>query len=93
MLHFCPCEPVGQLVSVAPSIVHFCEHTGDASMLIESVHTPLAHSVDVSDTTVHGAHCLRVAICNHRTRRDDLDLLVNEIVRLGHQVLSASRTA
>jgi glutamate/tyrosine decarboxylase-like PLP-dependent enzyme len=47
----------------------------------------------LSDTTVHGVHCLRVAICNHRTRRDDLDLLVNEIVRLGHQIVSASRTA
>jgi aromatic-L-amino-acid/L-tryptophan decarboxylase len=47
----------------------------------------------LSDTTVHGAHCLRVAICNHRTPRDDLDLLVKEIVRLGHQILSARRSA
>ncbi|KAA1001748.1 aspartate aminotransferase family protein [Paraburkholderia panacisoli] len=47
----------------------------------------------LSDTTVHGAHCLRVAICNYRTRRDDLDLLVKEIIQLGHQVLSASRSA
>ncbi|TIU03872.1 MAG: amino acid decarboxylase, partial [Mesorhizobium sp.] len=27
----------------------------------------------LSDTTVHGQHCLRVAINNHRTRRADLD--------------------
>lgn len=47
----------------------------------------------LSDTTVQGAHCLRVAICNHRTRRDDLDLLVQEIIQLGHQILSASRSA
>ena len=33
-----------------------------------------------SDTTLKGAHCLRVAITNHRTRRADLDLLVEEIL-------------
>lgn len=37
----------------------------------------------VSDTTVKGRHCLRVAICNHRARRADLDLLVTEVLRLG----------
>lgn len=37
----------------------------------------------LSDTTVKGHHCLRVAICNHRTRRADLDLLVSEVLRLG----------
>ncbi|RST86100.1 aminotransferase class V-fold PLP-dependent enzyme [Aquibium carbonis] len=37
----------------------------------------------LSDTTVHGEHCLRVAINNHRTRREDLDILVRETLRLG----------
>jgi aromatic-L-amino-acid decarboxylase len=37
----------------------------------------------ISDTTVHGEHCLRAAITNHRTRRGDLELLVRETVRLG----------
>ena len=37
----------------------------------------------LSDTTVHGEHCLRVAINNHRTRREDLVELVAEICRLG----------
>jgi glutamate/tyrosine decarboxylase-like PLP-dependent enzyme len=37
----------------------------------------------VSDTTVHGRHCLRAAINNHRTTRADLDLLVTEVARLG----------
>lgn len=41
----------------------------------------------LSDTTVHGQHCLRVAINNHRTRRADLDLLVRETVRLGQEIL------
>jgi glutamate/tyrosine decarboxylase-like PLP-dependent enzyme len=40
----------------------------------------------LSDTTVHGRHCLRVAINNHRTRRADLDLLVREILRLGREI-------
>ncbi|MEQ8393805.1 pyridoxal-dependent decarboxylase [Thalassobaculum sp.] len=40
----------------------------------------------LSDTTVHGQHCLRVAIANHRTRRDDLSLLVQECVRIGRDV-------
>jgi aromatic-L-amino-acid decarboxylase len=40
----------------------------------------------LSDTTVHGEHCLRVAIANHRTRQADLDLLVRELVRIGREV-------
>jgi aromatic-L-amino-acid/L-tryptophan decarboxylase len=40
----------------------------------------------VSDTTVKGRHCLRVAICNHRTRRTDLDLLVQEVLRIGRDL-------
>ncbi len=37
----------------------------------------------MTDTTIHGRHCLRAAINNHRTRRADLDLLVSEVTRLG----------
>src|SRR5262249_36129762 len=37
----------------------------------------------ISDTTVDGKHCLRVAINNHRTRREDLELLIRETIRLG----------
>lgn len=40
----------------------------------------------LSDTTVKGGHCLRVAIANHRTRREDLELLVRECVRIGAEV-------
>jgi glutamate/tyrosine decarboxylase-like PLP-dependent enzyme len=42
-----------------------------------------------SDTTIKGRYCLRVAICNHRTRTEDLDLLVREIPRIGEQLLSS----
>jgi len=37
----------------------------------------------VTDTTLQGRYCLRVAIANHRTRREDLDVLVAEVMRLG----------
>jgi aromatic-L-amino-acid/L-tryptophan decarboxylase len=46
----------------------------------------------LSDTTVHGAHCLRVAINNHRTRREDLDTLLQETLRLG-ALLERQRSA
>lgn len=44
----------------------------------------------LSDTTVKGVHCLRVAIANHRTRREDLDLLVRECVRIGEGVAAGA---
>jgi glutamate/tyrosine decarboxylase-like PLP-dependent enzyme len=36
-----------------------------------------------SYTTLGGHYCLRVAISNHRSRCEDFDLMVDEIVRLG----------
>ena len=47
----------------------------------------------ISDTTVRGEHCLRAAINNHRTRREDLELLVRETVRLGEEIASAGVVA
>lgn len=37
----------------------------------------------VSDTTIHGRHCLRIAICNHRTVASDLDDFRAEVLRIG----------
>ncbi len=37
----------------------------------------------ITDTTIHGRHCLRAAVNNHRTKREDLDLLVSEVTRRG----------
>jgi glutamate/tyrosine decarboxylase-like PLP-dependent enzyme len=42
-----------------------------------------------SYTTLGGKYCLRAAIANHRTHRSDLDLLVQEVVRVG-EALQAS---
>ncbi|WP_343079389.1 pyridoxal phosphate-dependent decarboxylase family protein [Ostreiculturibacter nitratireducens] len=39
-----------------------------------------------TDTVVRGRHCLRAAINNHRTRREDLELLVGETLRLGREL-------
>jgi aromatic-L-amino-acid/L-tryptophan decarboxylase len=36
-----------------------------------------------SSTLLGGRFALRVAICNHRSRREDFDLLVREVLRLG----------
>jgi glutamate/tyrosine decarboxylase-like PLP-dependent enzyme len=40
----------------------------------------------LTDTTLRGRHALRVAICNHRTRTEDLDLLVAEVPRVGRAI-------
>ncbi|WP_417589089.1 pyridoxal phosphate-dependent decarboxylase family protein [Pararhodobacter oceanensis] len=42
----------------------------------------------ITDTTIRGRHCLRAAICNHRTRDADLDLLIEEILTIGAEILT-----
>jgi aromatic-L-amino-acid decarboxylase len=39
-----------------------------------------------SSTTLDGCYCLRAAITNHRSRREDFDLLVEAVERLGGEV-------
>ena len=39
-----------------------------------------------SYTTLRGVYCLRAAISNHRSRFEDFDVLVNEVVRLGREL-------
>jgi glutamate/tyrosine decarboxylase-like PLP-dependent enzyme len=43
-----------------------------------------------SSTVLRGAFALRVAITNHRTRREDLDLFVDAVVRFGAELASAT---
>jgi aromatic-L-amino-acid/L-tryptophan decarboxylase len=40
-----------------------------------------------SYTTLNGKYALRVAHVNHRTRREDFDLLVREVIRLGDELV------
>jgi len=39
-----------------------------------------------SYTTLRGNYCLRVAISNHRSRFEDFDLMVDEVIRLGKEL-------
>jgi aromatic-L-amino-acid decarboxylase len=39
-----------------------------------------------SYTTLNGSYALRVAITNHRSRREDFELLVREVIRLGEEL-------
>lgn len=43
----------------------------------------------LSDTVIGDRHCLRAAICNHRTRDEDLHLLIAEMMKLGTQLSGA----
>lgn len=40
-----------------------------------------------SYTTLNGIYCLRIAIANHRSRKEDFDLLAKEVVRIGSEVV------
>jgi glutamate/tyrosine decarboxylase-like PLP-dependent enzyme len=40
-----------------------------------------------SSTRVDGRFTIRVCICNHRSRREDFDLLVRETLRIGGEIL------
>ena len=39
-----------------------------------------------SSTQIAGRFAIRVAICNHRSRHEDFEILVREVVRLGEEV-------
>ena len=43
-----------------------------------------------SYTTLGGVYCLRVAISNHRSRDEDFDLLVREVIRIGESLTASS---
>ena len=40
----------------------------------------------VSGTTIAGKYALHVAHCNHRSRRQDFDMLVGEVIRIGQEL-------
>src|SRR3990172_7954117 len=41
----------------------------------------------LNSTRLRGRYCLRAAITNHRTRREDFDLLIREVIALGRGIL------
>jgi aromatic-L-amino-acid decarboxylase len=42
----------------------------------------------ISYTTLNGKYALRAGITNHRSRREDFDLLVQEVTRVGQELLA-----
>ncbi len=89
-------EPVLELV--APTTINivcfrYRRHRFDHAAL-KSINTEIMLRLQeegiaaLSDTTVHGEHCLRAAINNHRTRRGDLEFLVKEVIRLGDNIVN-----
>lgn len=41
-----------------------------------------------SYTTLQGRYCLRIAIANHRSVREDFDVLAREVVRIGQELVT-----
>jgi len=41
-----------------------------------------------SYTTLRGRYCLRVAIANHRSKHEDFDVLAEEVVRIGRELIA-----
>jgi aromatic-L-amino-acid decarboxylase len=44
-----------------------------------------------SSTLIDGKFAIRVAICNHRSRREDFEILAREVVQLGEQIVQERR--
>ena len=42
-----------------------------------------------SYTTLNGNYCLRVAIANHRSRNEDFDVLVEEVLNIGRELAAS----
>ena len=45
----------------------------------------------LSNTIIDGKYVLRVAITNHRSRREDFELLVREVIRLGNMLIQSKQ--
>ena len=75
------------MAPVASSIV--CFRYGDSDAVNGEIVMRLQESgiAAPSVTTLDGQTAIRVNITNHRTRNADLDLLVEEVVRLGESLI------
>jgi glutamate/tyrosine decarboxylase-like PLP-dependent enzyme len=65
---------------------------GGAEELMKDINTEIMLRIHesgaamISDTTVRNRHWLWVAINNHRTRQEDLNLLITKVVRHGRDI-------
>ena len=46
----------------------------------------------LSGTVINGKHVLRAANANHRSRREDFDVLIREVLRIGRELTAASHS-
>ncbi len=44
-----------------------------------------------SYTTLHGHYCLRAALANHRTRVEDLQIFIDEVVKIGRELSAVTK--
>jgi glutamate/tyrosine decarboxylase-like PLP-dependent enzyme len=74
------------LAPVALNIVCFRYRCADADLVNEKIVAQLQNSgiCAPSTTTINGHLAIRAAIVNHRTRREDIDTLVETTCALGH---------
>jgi aromatic-L-amino-acid/L-tryptophan decarboxylase len=88
------------LAPVATSIVCFrLDPGGMDEAALRALNTEIMLRIQESgvavltDTTIRSRHALRVAICNHRTKEEDLDLLLAEVLRIGRQLAAEGSPA
>ena len=89
-------EAAPELELIAPTVINIVcfryRSTGGSEDNLKALNIEIMLRIQESgvavptDTTVHGKHCLRAAIANHRTTRADLDMLVAEVLRWGRQL-------
>ena len=87
-------EPRLELLAPAPTNIVCFRHrlSGADEPALKTFNTEImlrlqeAGTAVQTDTTLRGRHGLRVAIANHRTCYADLDLFVNEVLRLGAEL-------
>jgi glutamate/tyrosine decarboxylase-like PLP-dependent enzyme len=82
-----------RLAPVPLNIVCFRFKDGPGDIDLDAVNREIFHVLSEegiavpSYATISGKYCLRVAITNHRSRREDFDLLVREVIRIGNEIV------
>ncbi len=82
-----------RLAPVPLNIVCFRFNGGPGDVDLDAVNREIFHVLSEegiavpSYATIGGKYCLRVAITNHRSRREDFDLLVREVTRIGKEIV------
>jgi len=87
-----------RLAPVALNIVCFRFRDAPGNLDLDAVNREIFHVLTEegiavpSYATISGKYCLRVAITNHRSRREDFDLFVREVIRIGKEIIRKGRS-